>query len=174
MKIFDSSFDGKVISLNKKFAWVIMLLSGLLMLGAWQWERITSVADGMWTGPAKPRIGGTTTDVTGGPPMVVSALPDSKMPVVRFSESSQVVVDLQVDEWSRQVITPAMPNKYVDYRIDVNPPSGYLVKFQDGHIDSVTADQTAFTDHGMRRGIFRILGVVPGQTATITVSTRSK
>ncbi len=71
MKIFDSSFDGKVVSLNKKFAWTIMLLSGLLMLAGWQWERITSIADGMWTGPAKPRIGGTTEDVK--EPLVIKA-----------------------------------------------------------------------------------------------------
>ena len=85
MKIFDSSFDGKVVSLNKKFAWTIMLMSGLLMLAGWQWERITSIADGMWTGPAKPLIGGTT-DVTGGPPV---ATPKVTQLMLRPNEWSQ-------------------------------------------------------------------------------------
>lgn len=176
MKIFDSLFDGKVISLNKKFAWTIMLISGLLMLGGWQWNNIRDTAASVFDGKSSRSVQmvGDTTDITGGPPLTASLLPESKKPVIRFNESRQVVIDLRVDEWSQQLITPALPNKYVDYRIDVDPPNGYLVKFQDGHVERVVADQKAVTDHGMRRGIFRILAVSPGQKATVTVSTRSQ
>ena len=131
MKIFDSSFDGKVISLNKKFAWAIMLLSGLLMLAGWQWDRITSTLDGMWTGSR-------STSVVGGPPVA----------------HTSVKVKLDQEKWSDWVKLP--PNS--TFQIE---PSGkwVAIKYWDGREwDSRKSQDSTTWRSNIPNGTFRLRG----------------
>ncbi len=161
-----------------KNKFVTFIALAFLLIGVMYFNFGKTPAD-ILGGSSKPGSGSFTTPNSRSSQQVgdrtdfVRSLPDSGKPVVRFSGEKQVVVDLKTDEWSQQVIIPVSPTKYVDCRIDVDPPTGYFVKFQDGQVDLVTADQREFVDHGMKRGIFRILGTSSGQKATITVFFRS-
>lgn len=103
----------------------------------------------------------------------VHLLPESKEPPLHFSGSRQVILPLTLDEWTRQIVIPTHPTKYVDCRIEVDPPTGYLIRYQGGRVEWMRADQKEYPDHGARRGIFRLVGTSPGQKATVTVSFRS-
>lgn len=99
---------------------------------------------------------------------VASGLPRSFDSPLYFGDGkTSVTVRLRGDAWSREIVTPA---DSVDYRIDVNPPDGYLVLFKDGTLGEVSSQQTEVKDHGVRRGIFRLLGNSANQTATVTIS----
>ncbi len=172
MQIINTTHDGKFRQFGAKFALAILLLIAVVSLICFYGEKIKSAVSGYVNSHgsrSSSEVDGSTR-ITAGPPDRL--FPESSKPVVRFIGSSRAVVDLYTNEWSQQIITPTHPTKIVDYRVDVEPPTGFLIKFQDGYIDEVRVDQSRVNDWSMRRGIFRILGTSSGQKATVTISYR--
>lgn len=75
--------------------------------------------------------------------------------------------------WSREIQLPPSGKNY-DFRLCCVPDTGFAVWFNDGTIFRCPKGAIGTTELGVRRGIFRLLGLQAGQVIQITFDVKNR
>ncbi|MDP2696153.1 MAG: hypothetical protein Q8O87_02795 [bacterium] len=140
----------KPIISNGKTIWLVLLGAMLILAGVTFKSCRHSKGSGSSCGSA--------------PTAPITSYPRDSAPPLHFNGARSVTVELADGIWSREIITPTESR---DYRIDVNHDAVYVL-FKDGHVAALKKGQVEYSDFGIRRGIFRILGTTVGQKVTVS------